>query len=412
MKRSFLITDGDVYDGTGNPPRRADIRILGDTIQEIGPNLTPAGEEKISASGLIVTPGLIDLHVHVHSGVGIYSIDPFEAGLRTGVTTMLDTGTAGALTYGNLARFIIPQAEEDIFALVNVSMIGAINGHPKIAPYIGDLHDGKFAHAPTAVECVRRHPDRVVGMKVRLTSGIANYEEANEWMGFRAVFESAEETGLPLMIHHIASKIPPETILKALRPGDMLTHLYHPHADHPFNVDGSPREALMDARERGVIFDVGHGVGAFVWRCAEPACRQFGFWPDTISTDIHQFNLHGPVFDLPTTMSKFLYLGMPLEQIVRATTSAPAAAMRLEKRLGLLQAGRQADITILKRESGKFTLTDVEHQQRIADERLVPVSVCKRGKWHPCAAYDTRYESPEIRAARFPFNLMEPGSKV
>ena len=119
-----LIRNGLVYDGTGSPPQRVDIRVVQGLIQEIGPNLKPQGEELVEADGLIVAPGLIDLHVHVFSGIGLYSIDPFEAGLRTGVTTMLDTGTAGALTYANMARFIMPSAAEDIYALLNISMIG------------------------------------------------------------------------------------------------------------------------------------------------------------------------------------------------------------------------------------------------------------------------------------------------
>ena len=117
-----LIRNGDVYDGTGSPPQRVDLRVANGQIQEISPNLVADGEEVIDASGLIVAPGLIDLHVHVFSGIGLYSIDPFEAGLRTGVTTMLDTGTAGALTYANMARFIMPAAQEDIFALLNISI--------------------------------------------------------------------------------------------------------------------------------------------------------------------------------------------------------------------------------------------------------------------------------------------------
>lgn len=381
-----LIRNGHVYDGTGSPPQRVDVRVANGLIQELGPNLVPRGEEVIEADGLIVAPGLIDLHVHVFSGIGLYSIDPFEAGLRTGVTTMLDTGTAGALTYANMARFIIPSAREEVFALLNISMIGAIQGHPNIPPYMGDLNDGRHAHVPSAVECVQRNPDRLVGMKVRLTSGLANFDEENELAGFHGVFEASELTGRPCMIHHAASRIPLTDVLRALRPGDMYTHLYHPHPDHGFDHHGAPLDAMREARSRGVLFDVGHGVGAFVWRVAEPACRKFGFWPDTISTDLHQFNLLSPVVDLPTTMSKFLYLGMPLEQIIRATTSVPAAAMRLQDRLGTLRSGRQADIVLLKLEHGNFPLLDVEHQTRMAPERLVPVSVCKRGEWSPCGA--------------------------
>ncbi len=379
-----LIKNGEVYDGTGSPPRKVDLRIANGEILEIGPNLIARGEDVIEADGLIVAPGLIDLHVHVFSGIGLYSIDPVEAGLRTGVTTMLDTGTAGALTYANMARFIIPAAKEDVYALLNISMIGAIQGHPDFPPFMGDLNDGRHAHVPSAVECVKRYPERLIGMKVRLTSGLANFDEKNEWAGFHGVFEAAELTNRPCMIHHAASRIPTATVLQTLRSGDIYTHLYHPHPDHCFDDHGAPLDAMLEARARGVLFDVGHGVGAFVWRVAEPACQKFGFWPDTISTDLHHFNLQSPVVDLPTTMSKFLYLGMPLENIIRATTSAAAAAMGLQDRLGTLRAGHQADVVLLKHERGEFPLTDAEQQIRISPERLVPISVCKRGQWSAC----------------------------
>ena len=385
MKTSgSLIKNGEVYDGFGGPPQRVDIRVTDGVISEIGVHLTATDDELIEADGLIVSPGLIDLHTHVFSGIGLYSIDPVDAGLRTGVTSMLDTGTAGSLTYPNFERFVIRPADEDIFALLNISMIGAIQGHPDFPPFMGDLNDARHADVPSAVQCALRYPERIVGMKVRLTSGLANFEEKNEWAGFHGVFEAAERIGLPCMIHHAASRIPNTTILNKLRAGDMYTHLYHPHADHAFGPHGEPIEALLEARARGVLFDVGHGLGAFVWRVAEPACQKFGFWPDTISTDVHQFNLKAPVVDLPTTMSKFLYLGMPLEKIIQASTWVPASAMRKQDRLGSLQAGRQADIVLLKRQRGQFPLMDSEGQTRIASERLIAVSVCKRGHWTAC----------------------------
>lgn len=384
-----LIKNGTVYDGLGGPPQRIDIRVANGLITEIGPNLVAAGEQIIDADGLLVSPGLIDLHTHVFTGMGLYSVDPVDAGLRTGVTSMLDTGTAGSLTYQTFERFVISEAEEDIYALLNISMIGALQGHPLFPPYMGDLNDGRHADVPSAVACVKRFPQRIVGMKVRLTSGLANFQEKNEWAGFHGVFEASEQLGLPCMIHHAASQIANTTLLSTMRPGDTYTHLYNPHSDHGFDQHGAPLDAMWEARARGVLFDVGHGVGAFAWRVAEPACQRFGFWPDTISTDIHQYNLHGPVFDLPTTMSKFLYLGMPLEQIIRATTSVPAAAMRLQDRLGSLQTGRQADIVLLRHERGQFPLTDVEGQTRVSSERLVPITVCKKGRWSLCGPDST-----------------------
>ena len=381
-----LIRNGDVYDGLGGPSQRLDIRLADGVITEMGINLAARGEEQIEADGLIVAPGLVDLHTHVFSGVGLYSVDPVDAGLKTGVTTMLDTGTAGSLTYRNFERFIIQPAAEDIYALLNISMIGAIQGHPDYPPFMGDLNDGRHAHVPSAVACVTSFPERLVGMKVRLTSGLANFEEKNEWAGFEGVFEAAEQTRLPCMIHHAASRIPTNRVLSTLRAGDIYTHLYHPHPDHGFDDHGSPLDAMWAARERGVLFDVGHGSGAFVWRVAEPACQQFGFWPDAISTDIHHFNLRSPVVDLPTTMSKFLHLGMPLEQIIRASTFVPATAMRKQDRLGSLAVGKQADVVLLKRQHGQFPLMDSEDQIRVASERLLPVAVCKRGRWSGCQA--------------------------
>ena len=379
-----LIRNGQVYDGTGAEAQRVDVRIANGVIQEIGPDLPSQGETIVDAAGLLVCPGLIDLHVHVFSGIGLYSIDPVEAGLRTGVTSMLDTGTAGSLTYPNMARFILPAAEEDVFTLLNISMIGAIQGHPDFPPFMGDLNDGRHAHVPSAVACARKNPKNLVGMKVRLTSALANYDEKNELAGFNGVFEAADQMGSPLMIHHAASKIPTTTVLKALRSGDMYTHLYHPHADHAFADNGMPIEELLEARARGVIFDVGHGVGAFVWRVAEPACEKFGFWPDTISTDLHHFNLRGPVIDLPTTMSKFLFLGMPVQDVIRAVTLNAAKAMRVDNRLGSIQTGKQADITLMKLEQGRFALSDVEGVIRHSSRRLTAAFVCKRGVWHRC----------------------------
>jgi dihydroorotase len=381
---TFLVKNGEIHDGTGRPPFRGDVRIAGTTISEVGPGLVADGAEVIDARGLLVVPGLIDLHVHVFSGIGIYSVDPADAGLRTGVTTLLDTGTAGALTYPAFHRFVMPAAAEDVYALLNISMIGVIQGHPDISPYMGDLNDARHADVPSALACAKKYPDRILGTKVRLTAGLADGQEANERAGLAGALEVAARTGRPCMIHHALSSIPVEEVLAALRPGDVYTHLYHPHPDHGFTERGSPRAAFRAGRDRGVFFDVGHGVGAFSWDVAEPACQQFGFWPDTISTDVHRFNLRGPVFDLPTTMSKLLYLGMPLPEVIRATTYNPAKVMGLQDRVGRLLPGMEADITLLRLVTGKRELQDARGRTRLANRYLEAVSVCKRGQWHMC----------------------------
>lgn len=395
MEVGYLIQGGEVYDGTGGAAQQVDVRVRGGIIAEIGPSLPVQGEQVLDASGLIVAPGLIDLHVHVFSGVGRWSVDPDDAGLATGVTTLLDTGTAGALTYPAFHRFVISQAREDIFALLNISMIGCLLGYPNERPYnIGELSDPGYAHAPSAVACVELFRDRIVGLKARLSAVLANHEAGHEWAGLEALLDAAEQTNLPCMIHHARSQVPLSDLLRRLRPGDIYTHLYHPHADHGFAADGAPKPEMMEARDRGVLFDVGHGKGAFSWEVAEAACRGGGFWPDTISTDVHRFNIRGPVFDLPTTMSKFRYLGMPLSKIIQAATDGPAHAMGLQNRYGRLLPGRQADISLLRIEAGSWALPDVLDEVRIARERLVAVHVFKQGVLYACRSVEAAALSP------------------
>lgn len=379
--KNHLIQSGTVYDGSRSTPLVADVRVRDGMIDEIGAGLSARDEKLIDATGLIVAPGLIDLHAHVFSGVGIYSVDPDEAGLRHGVTTLLDTGTAGALTFDNFRRHVMPKYQEEIYALLNISMIGCIQGHLEVAPPIGDLHTREHINPQAAIECIKTHRDKLIGVKVRLTSWLANHNEANERAGLEGALAVSDQTGLPLMVHHAMSQIPTAEVLDALQAGDIYTHLYHPHPDNIFEEDGKPTDAAQRARERGVIFDVGHGMGAFAWRVAEPACREYSFWPDTISTDIHRFNINGPVFDMPTTMSKFLYLGMPLEQVIHASTHAPAKAMRLEESHGLLEVGRQADIALLRLTPGRWELMDVEKHAHNYDKKLVAAGVFKAGEY-------------------------------
>lgn len=381
--KNYLISGGTVFDGLGTAGQRVDVRVRDGRITEIAPDLRASDEEIVDASGSIVTPGLIDLHTHVFKGIGRWSIEPGEAGLRAGVTTLLDTGTAGALTYEAFNRYVIQTAREDIFALLNISMLGCLQGYPDMLPHcIGELADAGYAHPPSAIACLQQHPQRLVGMKVRLTASLAAHRKENEEAGLSGALEAAAACEVPLMVHHAASGIPIAELLARLRPGDMYTHLYHPQRDGGF-VDAASLEAMREARSRGILFDVGHGKGAFAWHVAEKACRQADFWPDTISTDVHAFNVHGPVWDLPTTMSKFLFLGMPLPQIIGAVTHNAAHALRKEAHFGCLQVGREADITLLHLDETTVALPDVLDATRLAP-RLVPLQVWKRGERFNC----------------------------
>ena len=386
MNYDLILQGGHVVDPAQQINFVTDIAIQDGVIAELGENLaTNPSTEQIDASGMIVCPGLIDLHVHCYSGMGLFSVDAAEIGLKTGVTTLLDTGSAGCLNYGPFHRFVMPAAREDVFALLNIAQHG-VQGHPDFLPYLGDLHDAKHIHAGNAIACIDKHRDRIVGVKARLTESLTDGKPENEYIAMNAAIDAGEATGLPCMFHHLASSIPLEELLEIMRPGDILTHFYHGKGDGGFvpnSGSGAPSEAMLRAREKRILFDVGHGVGAFTWRIAEPACRQHGFFPDTISTDLHQFCIDGPTYDLPTTMSKLLHLGMPLEKVIEATTITPARAIKLHDR-GSLAPGLLADISLLRMEDGEFDLVDVEGAVRTAAQRLVHVGTIKSGVVEPC----------------------------
>jgi len=377
---SYLIRGGLVVDGSGAAGVVADVRTDGEKIAEIGQNLAAQGEREIDAKGLIVSPGLIDLHAHVFDGMGYWAIDAITCGLSKGVTTLLDTGTAGSLTYRTFEKYVMPAAREEIYALINISMVGCLQGHKDAPPLMGELVEPRHINASAAIDCIQQHPQHLIGVKARLSASLADHKKEHEDKAFKEALEAAEKTGTPLMIHHAVSNIPTQELLEKLRPGDIYTHLFHPHADHAFDENGKPLKVLLEAQARGVICDVGHGAGAFGWETAERACRDYDFWPNTISTDIHSFNVNGPVWDMATTLSKFLYLGMPLEKVLCAATQNPAKAMGLADRIGALKAGMQADITLLKLEEGRFELEDVKGEKRTASQRLVATGTFKNGQ--------------------------------
>lgn len=385
MTMAWILKGGQIYDGSGSPPVCGDVRISGGTITHVGGTIPARDDDSIvDVTGLIVTPGLIDFHVHVYDGMALHSISPADAGLRTGVTTLLDTGSAGAMNYGTFEKYIIRRAAENIQALLNISQFG-VQGHPEIPPFIGDLHDIEHLDVRPALRCIKAHPDRIIGVKARLTAALADGKEKHERTALANAVHVARKTDRMCYIHHIRSTIPVADVLQKLQGGDVLTHIYHGHGDGGFDpATGAPTPAMIEARDRGVVFDVGHGSGAFAWRIAEPACRKHGFWPDVISSDIHKFNVDGPVYNLPTTMSKFLYLGMPLERVIQCTTSNAAAAMRQQHTLGLLAPGRIADITVLQLIDGNHSLVDSEGEQRLAKQILAPVCIFRNGRRFSC----------------------------
>lgn len=376
----LVICSGRVIDPVTGTDDVMDIGVLHGKIADVAKHINSAGNARVlDASGCLVTPGLIDFHTHVFYGGGPWSIDPDELGPSTGVTTMVDAGSAGAGNFHGFYRHVIQRSKIRIKAFLHIAFSGLEGG--AICSYrdlviVGELDDIRRAMVRPAVEIARRYPDIICGIKVR-----ASVEATGE-SGLIAIDlakQAAELLNLPVMVH---IGMPPPTrdeILQKLRPGDVLTHAYRGHPNGPYNLDGSVMEAMLKARDRGVLFDVAHGKGSFAFASGKKLIRDANFLPDMISTDAHT-SIGTPTDNLPTTMSKFLALGMNLIDVIRATTATPAKFLGLESSLDSLTTGYTADISILKLKRENLTLHDAFGETMEAQEVLVPVATIRNGE--------------------------------
>jgi len=328
------------------------------------------GRAVVDVTGLIVTPGLIDLHTHLYHGVSHYGVDADTHCLRRGVTTAVDAGSAGAQTFPGLRRYVIERAETRILAFLNIAVGGMITS------LVGELEDIRWASAAQAIASARANPDLIVGIKVRLGHQMVGNDPAP---AMRLAMEAADALDLPLMVHVIDMRPPISWLLPYLGRGDVVTHCYHGNSGGILDSAGHGLADVWRARERGVLFDVGHGVGSFAYRVARSAIAQ-EFPPDTISSDLHAHNVAGPAFDQATTLSKLLHVGMSLAEVIRATTSTPALAVRRAGRLGTLAAGREADLTALELREGHWALPDAAGQTEVVERLIVPRLVLRAGQ--------------------------------
>jgi dihydroorotase len=317
-----------------------------------------------------VTPGLVDVHTHLFPGVSHYGIEPDAHCLARGVTTAVDAGSSGAQTFPGLRRYVIERSRTRILAFLNIAVQGMISR------LVGELEDIRWASPGQAIACARENPDLIVGIKVRLGRQMAGNDPAP---ALRLAREAADALGLPLMVHVIDMRPPLEWLLPYLGPGDLVTHCFHGNEGGILTASGRVLPAAVAARERGVLFDVGHGEGSFAYHVARSALAQ-GFPPDTISSDLHAHNVAGPVFDQAVTLSKLLHLGMPLEDVIRAATSTPAAAVHREASIGALAAGRDADVSVFELREGSWPLPDAAGATEVVERLLLPRMVIRSGQ--------------------------------
>jgi dihydroorotase len=369
-----LIHGGTVIDPAEGLHDKRDVAIANGRVSGVAKRPRRArDEEVVDARGLLVTPGLIDLHVHVFAGASHYGIEPDPHCLGTGTTTVVDAGSAGALTFPAFRKYVIEVAETRILPFLNIGATGMLSAE------VGELEDIRFIDRAKALQSIEANRDLIRGVKVRLSRQQVG---ANARVALLTARETAEAARLPLMVHVGDTPIPLDDILRELRPGDVLTHCFHGREEGVLDARGRVRAEARRAVERGVTFDVGHGVGSFSFAVARSALAQ-ELKPGTISSDLHVYNLHGPVFDLATTMSKFLALGLSLDEVVRMTTEAPARAIGALGELGTLAPGAMADLTLLRLEEGTFELVDTRGETLKASTRLVPVRVVRNGVARP-----------------------------
>ena len=376
----LLVKGGRVVDPAQSLMAVRDVAVAGDKIARVASDI-PATEARVvvDARSRMVTPGLVDIHVHVYDGVAPLGIPADPNCIAKGATTVVDAGSAGAHTFPGFRKMVLSSAETRVFALLNIGLIGQSTVSEDNE--WGELLDLRHVNTKLAIRTIERNRDVILGVKVRLSRSIAG---GNDLAALRLAREAADAVNLPLMIHIGDTVTPLTTLLREMKKGDVITHSFHGRPQGILDERGRVLPEVRKAVENGVRLDVGHGKGSFSWRVMEGALKE-DLAPGTISSDVHQFNVGGPVFDLATTLSKFLHLGMTLEQVIERATVNPARAFRFPHNPGTLREGAEADIAVFHMQEGDFDMYDSLGQKRVAHRKLVPVATVKAGKLYGSA---------------------------
>lgn len=373
----LLIRNGHVIDARNGIDGVMDVAVSGGKVARVAANIQPAtGMRVIDASGLYVVPGLIDIHTHVFFGTekdaylsnADAAVQPDSHSFRSGQTTMVDVGGAGWRNFPQFKEQVIDRARTRVLAFINIVGSG-MKGGP-VEQNLGDM-DAKL----TAMR-IRQHPGVIVGVKV------AHYVGA-EWEPVTRAVAAGRETNVPVMVDFGRSTPPQpldDLLLKYLRPGDIFTHTYaHVEGRTPIvDEHGEVRPYVWEARKRGIVFDAGHGGGSFLFRQAVPAMKQ-GFHPDVISTDLHSGSMNSGMKDILNTMSKFVNMGMPLKEVIRANTARAAEVIKRPD-LGHLTPGVEADIAVLGLRRGTFGFLDTGGHRFVGDQKLECELTIKAGQ--------------------------------
>jgi len=375
----LVLKGGKVVDPAREIHEVLDVAIKAGAIAALRPDIPEdQARDTLDLSGKVVTPGVVDLHTHVYWGGTGLGVLPDRVSSESGVTTFVDVGSAGAGNFLGFKEHVIERSRARIYAFLHIAYPGltAAVYAPKSFAIVGETFDLRQAMLLPAIEVGQAFPDLIRGIKVRLSVESSGDQGLKP---LRLALQVAEVLGVPVMAH---VGVPPPSmteVLGLLREGDILTHVFRGEPNSAMDCEGKVRPELVEARARGVIMDVGHGGGSFAWSVAERALQQ-GFLPDVISSDIHRgldvktTRWSGmPAQNQPTTMSKFLSLGLSLDDVIRASTVNPARVIGCEEEIGSLRVGTAADIAVFEFEEGEFEFSDYYDGKTIGNKRLLPL---------------------------------------
>lgn len=381
----LLVTNGRLFDAERRSFRRGDVLVRGGRIAEVGEALTtPPDADTLDAGGRLVCPGLVDLHLHCFHFGQVLSIDADRLGPESGTTTFVDAGSCGSLNFMAFREYVIRPATARILAFLNISTIGlqadGIGGNP-----VGENDDERLLHVPSAIEVIEKNRDLIVGIKARMYTGLRSVT------ALARAREVADRVGLPIMVH-IASGMPPvQDVLALLKTGDIITHTFHGGTDTLLDTRGRIRSEFVEARARGIEFDVGLDRVHTDFTVARAAIEQ-GFDPHYLSTDLTVSNRYITV-DMPTTVSKFMALGLSIEDALAKSTAGPATMLGRLGEFGRIREGSAGDLGIFELRDGAHTFSDTYGHTITAHSRLVPWRTIRNGvALAPITREDERYD--------------------
>lgn len=369
MNGSVVIKGGKLLDiSNGFDLVDQDIYIENGIIKNIENKINKKNCKVLHLNEQIVTPGFIDIHTHVYPGKAYVGIKPEKIGIKTGTTTLIDAGSVGAKHFNHFYETVIKKSNEEIFSLINVAYMGLTNGKYELA----DLDN---IDLNLLEKVIKKNYDKIIGIKARASASTVGK------LGIKPIKlakKVSKKMNIPLMVH-IGNNPPKiEKILPLLDENDVITHSFHGKKNGILSNKGRLKKEVIRAKERGVLFDVGHGSSSFNFNVAQKAINQ-GFYPDTISTDIYSDNYQGPVYNLITTVNKIISLGVNFKDCINMVTNIPAVNFNLDF-IGNLKKGYQGDLTIFNLKSTEVNYKDSDGNTITNNKVIEGTHVVKKGK--------------------------------